>query len=127
MCSEFLNSLKKPSKTTIKNKTSTTLNKSSSSCFVVTTKMNDANHQVVNDFATDEKLFREAVEIVVTAKQCYGDFLQRKLKLVYNRAGRLINQLEAAGIVGGFTGSWYRQVLVPDFVALDQLLDNENK
>jgi S-DNA-T family DNA segregation ATPase FtsK/SpoIIIE len=51
--------------------------------------------------------------------------LQRKLKLGYNRAGRLIDQLEAAGIVGGFEGSKARQVLITDFVALDQLLENE--
>ena len=51
--------------------------------------------------------------------------MQRKLKLGYNRAGRLIDQLEAAGIVGHFEGSKARQVLVADLVALEQLLENE--
>jgi len=70
-------------------------------------------------------LFREAAEIIVTAQQGSASLLQRKLKLGYNRAGRLIDQLEAAGIVGHFEGSKARQVLVPDLVALDQLLENE--
>ena len=77
------------------------------------------------DIADRDKLFREAAEIIVTAQQGSASLLQRKLKLGYNRAGRLIDQLEAAGIVGGFEGSKARQVLVPDFVALDQLLENE--
>jgi len=77
------------------------------------------------DIADRDKLFREAAEIIVTAQQGSASLLQRKLKLGYNRAGRIIDQLEAAGIVGGFEGSKARQVLVPDFVALDQLLENE--
>lgn len=77
------------------------------------------------DISDRDKLFREAAEIIVTAQQGSASLLQRKLKLGYNRAGRLIDQLEAAGIVGGFEGSKARQVLVPDFVALDQLLENE--
>ncbi|NVK51583.1 MAG: DNA translocase FtsK [Flavobacteriaceae bacterium] len=77
------------------------------------------------DISDRDKLFREAAEIIVTAQQGSASLLQRKLKLGYNRAGRLIDQLEAAGIVGGFEGSKARQVLVPDLVALDQLLENE--
>ena len=79
------------------------------------------------DINDRDKLFREAAEIIVTAQQGSASLLQRKLKLGYNRAGRLIDQLEAAGIVGGFEGSKARQVLVPDFIALDQLLENEKK
>lgn len=77
------------------------------------------------DIADRDQLFREAAEIIVTAQQGSASLLQRKLKLGYNRAGRLIDQLEAAGIVGGFEGSKARQVLVSDLVALDQLLANE--
>ena len=79
-----------------------------------------------NNIEDRDKLFREAAEIIVTAQQGSASLLQRKLKLGYNRAGRLIDQLEAAGIVGGFEGSKARQVLVPDLVALDELLANEN-
>jgi len=77
------------------------------------------------DIADRDKLFKEAAEIIVTAQQGSASLLQRKLKLGYNRAGRLIDQLEAAGIVGPFEGSKARQVLVPDLVALEQLLENE--
>jgi len=77
------------------------------------------------DISDRDKLFREAAEIIVTAQQGSASLLQRKLKLGYNRAGRLIDQLEAAGIVGHFEGSKARQVLVSDLVALDQLLANE--
>ena len=72
-----------------------------------------------------DKLFKEAAEIIVIAQQGSASLLQRKLKLGYNRAGRLIDQLEAAGIVGNFEGSKARQVLVADLVALDQLLEIE--
>ncbi len=78
------------------------------------------------DIADRDKLFREAAEIIVTAQQGSASLLQRKLKLGYNRAGRLIDQLEAAGVVGQFEGSKARQVLVPDLTALNYLLENEN-
>ncbi|MEO5788527.1 DNA translocase FtsK, partial [Gelidibacter sp.] len=77
------------------------------------------------DISDRDKLFREAAEVIVTAQQGSASLLQRKLKLGYNRAGRLIDQLEAAGIVGHFEGSKARQVLVPDLASLDQLLANE--
>ncbi|QRM90751.1 DNA translocase FtsK [Lacinutrix sp. WUR7] len=78
------------------------------------------------DISDRDKLFRQAAELIVIAQQGSASLLQRKLKLGYNRAGRLIDQLEAAGIVGGFEGSKARQVLVPDLVSLDQLLENES-
>ena len=79
------------------------------------------------DINDRDALFRDAAEIIVTAQQGSASLLQRKLKLGYNRAGRLIDQLEAAGIVGGFEGSKARQVLVPDLAALNQLLENESQ
>jgi len=79
------------------------------------------------DIADRDKLFREAAEVIVNAQQGSASLLQRKLKLGYNRAGRIIDQLEAAGIVGPFEGSKARQVLVSDLIALDQLLENENQ
>ena len=78
------------------------------------------------DLGDRDDLFREAAEIIVTAQQGSASLLQRKLKLGYNRAGRIIDQLEAAGIVGGFEGSKARQVLVPDLIALEQFLNEEN-
>ncbi|MBQ4804420.1 DNA translocase FtsK 4TM domain-containing protein [Aquimarina sp. MMG015] len=77
------------------------------------------------DVKDRDKLFNEAAEVIVTAQQGSASLLQRKLKLGYNRAGRLIDQLEAAGIVGPFEGSKARQVLVTDLIALKQLLDAE--
>lgn len=78
-----------------------------------------------NDIAERDKLFRDAAEVLVIAQQGSASLLQRKLKLGYNRAGRIIDQMEAAGIVGPFEGSKARLVLVPTLEALDQLLNNE--
>ena len=80
------------------------------------------------DISVDERdqLFREAAEVLVIAQQGSASLLQRKLKLGYNRAGRIIDQLEAAGVVGPFEGSKARQVLVPTIDALNQLLENES-
>ena len=77
------------------------------------------------DISDRDKLFREAAEVIVTAQQGSASLLQRKLKLGYNRAGRIIDQLEAAGIVGPFEGSKARQVLINDLASLDKLLENE--
>ena len=75
------------------------------------------------DASDRDALFREAAEVIVTAQQGSASLLQRKLKLGYNRAGRIIDQMEAAGVVGPFEGSKARQVLVTDLAALDRLLD----
>ncbi len=77
------------------------------------------------DVGERDKLFREAAEVIVIAQQGSASLLQRKLKLGYNRAGRLIDQLEAAGVVGPFEGSKARQVLVTDMASLNQLLNDE--
>ena len=77
------------------------------------------------DASERDELFREAAEVIIAAQQGSASLLQRKLKLGYNRAGRIIDQMEAAGVVGPFEGSKARQVLISDFVALDRLLNNE--
>ncbi|MDC0628824.1 DNA translocase FtsK [Flavobacteriaceae bacterium] len=87
----------------------------------------DSGTSLDNNIDERDQLFREAAEVIVTAQQGSASLLQRKLKLGYNRAGRLIDQLEAAGIVGPFEGSKARQVLIPDFLALNQLLDQETE
>ncbi|MFT4942708.1 MAG: S-DNA-T family DNA segregation ATPase FtsK/SpoIIIE [Candidatus Paceibacteria bacterium] len=78
-----------------------------------------------NNINERDAMFREAAEVLVIAQQGSASLLQRKLKLGYNRAGRIIDQLEAAGIVGPFEGSKARGVSVPTLEALDQLLENE--
>lgn len=71
-----------------------------------------------------DSLFEEAARIVVTTQQGSTSMLQRKLKIGYNRAGRIIDQLEANNIVGPFEGSKAREVLIPDEYSLEQLLKN---
>ncbi|MDO5104893.1 DNA translocase FtsK [Capnocytophaga sp.] len=73
-----------------------------------------------------DPLFREAAEVIINAQQGSASLLQRKLKLGYNRAGRLIDQLEHAGVVGPFEGSKARQVLIQDIVSLDRLLNGND-
>ncbi|MFH0758804.1 MAG: DNA translocase FtsK [Bacteroidota bacterium] len=69
----------------------------------------------------DEK-FEEAAHLVVQHQQGSTSLIQRKLSLGYNRAGRIVDQLEAAGILGPFEGSKARQVLVHDEFSLEQIL-----
>ena len=73
-----------------------------------------------------DELFEDAARVVVVAQQGSASLIQRKLKLGYNRAGRIIDQMEAAGIVGPFEGSKARQVLIPDLNTLEQFFKNEN-
>lgn len=74
------------------------------------------------DLAERDALFEEAAQLIVNHQQGSTSLIQRKLKLGYNRAGRLIDQLEAAGIVGPFEGSKAREVLIKDQLSLEQLL-----
>ncbi|MHA6697945.1 FtsK/SpoIIIE family DNA translocase [Chryseobacterium sp. A321] len=77
------------------------------------------------EFDPNEKdaLFEQAAKIVVSTQQGSTSMLQRQLKLGYNRAGRIMDQLEASGIVGGFNGAKAREVLITDLNALEQFLE----
>ena len=74
------------------------------------------------DLSERDKMFDEAAKLVVQFQQGSASFLQRKLKLGYNRAGRIVDQLEAAGVIGGFEGSKARDVLVKDMAQLEEIL-----
>lgn len=74
-----------------------------------------------------DALFEEAARIIVQHQQGSASLLQRRLKLGYNRAGRIIDQLEAAGIIGPFEGSKAREVLIKDPVTLEQYLSRGEK
>ncbi|MBS1489561.1 MAG: DNA translocase FtsK 4TM domain-containing protein [Bacteroidetes bacterium] len=75
------------------------------------------------DLSDRDAMFEEAARLIVAHQQGSTSLIQRKLKLGYNRAGRLIDQLEAAGIVGSFEGSKAREVLIRDEISLEQLLN----
>lgn len=74
-----------------------------------------------------DAMFEEAARLVVQHQQGSASLLQRRLKLGYNRAGRIIDQLEAAGIIGPFEGSKARKVLVADETSLDQFLNSTDE
>src|SRR5690606_16152511 len=75
------------------------------------------------DLSERDSLFEDAARVIVNHQQGSTSLIQRKLKLGYNRAGRLIDQLEAAGVVGPFEGSKAREVLIKDEYSLEQLLN----
>ncbi len=79
------------------------------------------------DLSDRDQLFEEAARLIVMHQQGSTSLIQRKLKLGYNRAGRIIDQLEAAGIVGPFEGSKAREVLYPDEYSLEQYLETLRK
>lgn len=83
----------------------------------------------VGSFDPNEKdvLFDEAAKIVVSTQQGSTSMLQRQLKLGYNRAGRIMDQLEASGIVGSFNGAKAREVLITDLHSLEQFLEELRK
>ena len=76
------------------------------------------------DLNRRDSLFEEAAKLIVMHQQGSTSLIQRKMNLGYNRAGRIMDQLEVAGIVGPFEGSKARQVLVSDLTELDARLAN---
>lgn len=76
------------------------------------------------DLSDRDPLFDEAARMIVLHQQGSTSLIQRKLKLGYNRAGRIVDQLEAAGVVGPFEGSKAREVLIQDEASLERLLNN---
>jgi S-DNA-T family DNA segregation ATPase FtsK/SpoIIIE len=79
---------------------------------------------VGNETELDDRdaLFEDAARVIVMHQQGSASLLQTKLKLGYNRAGRIVDQLEAAGIIGQFEGSKAREVLIPDEISLERKL-----
>ena len=75
------------------------------------------------DLSKTDDLFEDAARIVVIHQQGSTSLIQRKLAIGYNRAGRIVDQLEAAGIVGAFKGSKAREVLYSDEYSLEQCLN----
>ncbi len=73
---------------------------------------------------TLDSLFEDAAHIIVNAQQGSASNIQRKLKIGYNRAGRIIDQMEATGLIGPHKGSKAREVYMPDILALEQFLQN---
>ncbi len=73
-----------------------------------------------------DSMFEDAARLIVMHQQGSTSLIQRKLKLGYNRAGRIIDQLEATGVVGPFEGSKAREVLIHDDYALEQFLNDLN-
>lgn len=89
----------------------------------------DENASSSSGIDPDERdsMFEDAAKVIVTNQQGSASLIQRKLKLGYNRAGRIVDQLEAAGIIGPHRGSKAREVLLPDLDSLARFLENERK
>ena len=94
------------------------------SAYILPEYEGDESGEDRSDFDADDidSMFKEAARLVVVHQQGSTSLIQRKLKLGYNRAGRIIDQLEHFGVVGPFTGSKARDVLVHDEAALEEML-----
>lgn len=99
------------------------------SAFMLPEYSSEESTSTVGAFDPNEKdaLFEDAARIVVSTQQGSTSMLQRQLKLGYNRAGRIMDQLEASGIVGGFNGAKAREVLISDVNSLEQFLEELRK
>jgi DNA segregation ATPase FtsK/SpoIIIE, S-DNA-T family len=100
------------------------------SAYVLPEYVGEGESSSTKEFDPDDRdpMFEEAARLIVMHQQGSTSLIQRKLKLGYNRAGRIIDQLEAAGIVGPFEGSKAREVLYPDEYSLMQYFETlENK
>lgn len=100
-----------------------------SSAFLLPEFVSEESTSSAGTFDPNEKdaLFEEAARIIVSTQQGSTSMLQRQLKLGYNRAGRIMDQLEASGIVGGFNGAKAREVLISDMNSLEQFLEDLRK
>ncbi|MBD8081670.1 FtsK/SpoIIIE family DNA translocase [Chryseobacterium caseinilyticum] len=96
------------------------------SAFMLPEFVSEDGASSVGAFDPNEKdvLFEEAARIIVSTQQGSTSMLQRQLKLGYNRAGRIMDQLEASGLVGGFNGAKAREVLISDLHSLEQFLED---
>ena len=99
------------------------------SAFMLPEYSSEETTSTVGAFDPNEKdvLFEDAARIIVSTQQGSTSMLQRQLKLGYNRAGRIMDQLEASGIVGGFNGAKAREVQISDLNSLEQFLEELRK
>ncbi len=99
------------------------------SAFMLPEYSSEEATSTVGAFDPNEKdaLFEDAARIIVSTQQGSTSMLQRQLKLGYNRAGRIMDQLEASGIVGGFNGAKAREVQISDLNSLEQFLEELRK
>ena len=97
--------------------------------FMLPEYSSEESTSTVGAFDPNEKdaLFEDAARIIVSTQQGSTSMLQRQLKLGYNRAGRIMDQLEASGIVGGFNGAKAREVQISDLHSLEQFLEDLRK